>query len=112
MREPQLPFTACRECGGPILARRQDAVFCAKRCQMAWHNRRRTRGAEMYDLVMAMRFDRQEAARVGAYSMLTQLASAARESDLVKRPGRPSWNLGEAVLRIGLTLREGPGDGR
>lgn len=112
MREPMLPFTACRECGGPILGRRGDAVFCGKPCQLTWHNRRRARGAEFYDLVMAMRYERQEAARQGAFAALAQLASSAWESDKALRPGRKSWDLAEAMLRIGTTIRDGVGDGR
>jgi hypothetical protein len=51
----------CTECGCEFTTPKADAGFCAPSCRMAWHNRRRDRGAELYDIIMAQRFDRQGA---------------------------------------------------
>ena len=49
------------------------------------------RGAEFYDLVMAMRFDREAARMGGAWSLLCKIASEFRRMDERDRAGRVSW---------------------
>lgn len=55
----------CRECGEKFTGKRSVAAFCSTPCRKAWHNRRMTRGAQMYDAVMAMRYDRKRATELG-----------------------------------------------
>ena len=45
------------------------------------------RGAELYDLVMAMRFDREAARNAGAWSLLCKIASEFRRIDHRDRDG-------------------------
>lgn len=80
---------ACRECGERLADQR--AGFCSKACRSRWHNRRAARGAKMYDLVMAIRFDREAAEAAGAWSLLCRMASHFRSLDERDRNGRPSW---------------------
>jgi hypothetical protein len=78
---------------------------------MAFHNRRRDRGAELYDLVMAMRFDREHAKDEGLWSHICALASAYNTADKHKRPGRKSYDK-DAHLRLPLTYDAIGGDNR
>ncbi|BAQ17434.1 hypothetical protein GL4_1985 [Methyloceanibacter caenitepidi] len=50
------------------------------------------RGAEMYDLLMAMRFDREAARDAGAWSFLCRMASEFKRLDQRDREGRRSWD--------------------
>ena len=43
---------ACLECGGEC----GKGEFCGSACRMAFNNRRKARGAELYDLFMVHRF--------------------------------------------------------
>jgi hypothetical protein len=88
----------CRECGASFRAKRPEAEFCAASCRKAFHNRRQLRGAAFFDLVMAMRFARQEAQAEGAWSLLCRLAASCRAEDQRERAGRPSWD-GVAKVR-------------
>lgn len=96
----------CRECGMPNPGK---GAFCTDRCRTAWHNRRKARGAELYDFVMAWRFERGEA---DTMAMLARLASAYRDADNHVRDGRKSWDLGEATARVPLAFSPKAGDGR
>jgi hypothetical protein len=84
----------CRECGGQLSGSRE---FCNGRCRSAFHNRRKQRGADLYDLVMSHRFEREAAKEQGAWSLLCRMASSFREEDNQKRAGRKSWETVNAV---------------
>lgn len=43
----------CAECRKTFTARQYNAAFCGPSCRQAFNNRRATRGALLYDLVMA-----------------------------------------------------------
>lgn len=109
MKQLRLPLVSCRECGTPIAGRRAGSVFCRTKCKSDWNNRRRMRGADMYDLIMAMRFDREAAE--GAYSLLSQFASRCRDADKANRAGRKSWSFDDAFERLS-TYTDEIGDGR
>lgn len=79
----------CRECGAPV--DRDDALFCSGVCRQAFNNRRLQRGAQLYDLFMALRFNRPLASSLGLWSILCRLASEWRSLDQVERAGRQSW---------------------
>lgn len=95
----------CRECGIDLapLGLRRGAVFCKPEHRKAWNNRRMVRGAELYDLFMALRYDRKDAQQHGAWSVMTNLARAMRDSDNLLRDGRQSWNLRETLDRLPMT---------
>eukprot|EP00803_Ostreobium_quekettii_P006119 evm.model.scf_5299.1 EVM.evm.TU.scf_5299.1 scf_5299:57-2279(-) len=57
------------------------------------------RGAAIYDLLMAMRYERDEAKRENVWTMLCRIASDFRAEDERNRDGRRSWMPARAVLR-------------
>lgn len=94
----------CRECGGEFYARgtvRRTPEFCGSGCKSEWHNRRRARGAMLYDLVMASRYERH---RNGGgrppLVVIAQLAAQFHELDQLERSGRRSWDFDAVVDRI------------
>ncbi len=89
---------ACLECGAPLLVCVQARGFCDARCRAAWNNRRKLRGAELYDLYMAHRWERAEAAELGVFQAINRLASEYRAEDRAQREGRRSWRRPGDVL--------------
>ena len=67
----------------------READFCRPQCRRAFNNRRAVRGAELYDLVMAHRFDRATARDLGVLALINRAASIFREEDRRERGGRP-----------------------
>ena len=49
----------CHECGAEYETVKHDARFCGTKCRKSYNNRRAVRGAELYDLFMASRYDRE-----------------------------------------------------
>lgn len=104
---------SCRECGVGYEAKKAASLFCSSPCRMAFNNRRRDRGAELYDLFMATRFDRKDAGEARAWALMCSLASAYRDADKATRGGRDSWrDLDEAVAAIPNGFSKQAGDGR
>lgn len=91
-------LNACLECGVDLVPGAREREFCASPCRMAWNNRRRDRGAELYDLYMAHRFERDEAKARGVFQAINRLASDFRREDRALRAGRRSWRRTEIVL--------------
>lgn len=89
-------MAGCKECGSP---KSERAIFCCQRCRLRFNNRRMLRGAELYDIFMAMRFDRERAKDERLWSSLCALASVYRDADKARREGRKSWD-DEAVKRV------------
>lgn len=81
----------CLECGEQFQARDHEAHYCTSACRKAFNNRRAVRGAELYDLYMAHRFERPEAQANGVFKAINRLASNWREQDRRERSGRKSW---------------------
>lgn len=102
---------ACQECGGCFETKRREAMFCGDPCRKSHHNRRATRGAELYDLLMTMRYDRAHAKDEALWSHICALTSAYRTSDKRKRPGRTSFDR-DAHRRLPMTYDVQTGDGR
>jgi hypothetical protein len=82
------PSQNCRECGNSFSAQRATSEFCSTNCRTQFHNRRALRGAQLYDLIMTMRYDRA----AGAWSMLCRMAASFKIEDDRERPGRRSWD--------------------
>ncbi|MGD0024504.1 MAG: transcriptional regulator [Xanthobacteraceae bacterium] len=80
----------CRECGASYEAGRATREFCGMACRRAFSNRRMLRGADMYDLLMQLRFDRERAKRSGAWSLLCRMAAAFKAEDDRERAGHAS----------------------
>ncbi|MDP4024428.1 transcriptional regulator [Methylobacterium sp. NEAU 140] len=89
---------ACLECGTPFTPRKSDAEFCAAGCRQSWNNRRLQRGAEVYDLLMALRWDRAVATGLHVFTALSRMAAGFRRQDIAERDGRRSWTPPAAVI--------------
>lgn len=101
----------CRECGKSFQAKRNEAGFCSVPCRKEYHNRRYKRGAEAYDLLMTLRFDRKLATEEKLLGHLWALASAFREGDKANRAGRRSWDTYHH-RSLPLAYSQNAGDGR
>jgi len=86
------PQPQCRECGASFGAKRSTREFCSGACRAVFHNRRGHRGAEIFDLAMAWRFDRKRAAQARALTLLCRALARFRAEDLRARAGRSSWD--------------------
>lgn len=85
----------CLECGA---ATGSKGDFCGRACKDGFNNRRKRRGAELYDLYMAHRWERGTAQALGVLQAINRLASVFREEDRVARGGRRSWRRPGEVL--------------
>ena len=89
---------ACKECGRAFTASQKTAEFCGTPCRMTFNNRRRDRGADVYDLFMAHRYDRTAAGALKVLTKLNRLAAHFRDEDITQRAGRPSYHAPARVL--------------
>lgn len=96
----------CKECGNSLASVKVGATFCCTECRKAFNNRRAQRGAELYDLFMAMRYDRSEASKANTWTVMCNLARAYRDADKFARNGRKSWDLKEAHARLPIHYSE------
>lgn len=88
----------CLECGDPVHQPSTRPIdFCCGRCRKNWNNRRMLRGAEVYDLFMSLRYEREAAKKDGVWTTLTRLAQHFREADLRERDGRRTWKKAKDV---------------
>lgn len=81
----------CLECGDDFEALKPFGAFCCPAHRRDWNNRRQTRGAELYDLFMALRFQRGLAQALALWKLVCRLAAAYRDEDWRDRAGRLSW---------------------
>lgn len=88
----------CLECGKPVVSVAVNAEFCSSTCRKAWNNRRLTRGAELYDFMMVLRFDRGRAKALRLWTLMCRLVALFRDEDWRDRAGRRSWSPAEQVL--------------
>ncbi len=91
--------TRCRECGTGFAARRDTAEFCGSKCRMAFNQRRRERGCELYDAMMGLKFSAP--GHKPPPGIVDNLLEAYRDADKHARAGRASWqSWGTAQTRI------------
>lgn len=88
----------CLECGDDFEALKAFGAFCCPAHRQLWNNRRMKRGAELYDLFMALRFQRGLAKAMGLWRLVCRLASAFRDEDWRERDGRLSWRSPKDVV--------------
>lgn len=73
----------CRECGTTFQPKQHNAAFCGSPCRRTWNNRRAMRGAQMYDAVMALRYDRKRAADQGVdWTFICRMAEMFNAADI------------------------------
>lgn len=70
----------CAECGKIIEKPARQSRHCSQACRLAFTRRRRDRGAEVYDFLMA-----------GDTQTVAKLVAAYHQADLFARAGRNSW---------------------
>jgi hypothetical protein len=56
------------------------------------------RGAEVYDLLMVLRFDRHRATHLKLWTLMCRMVALFRDEDFAQRDGRRSWSPAEHVL--------------
>lgn len=94
----------CQECLEPLGPElRKDATFCTPACRVAFNNRRAVRGAELYDLFMSLRYDREKATALGVWAFVCKLAQSFKEEDdrfavASGRSGFKSWSNPTTVM--------------
>lgn len=81
----------CSECGVTFQGERRHAEFCTGECKTMFNNRRKNRGSIIYDMFMAMRYERDLAKKFGAWTDMCKLAAHWRREDMEKREARRSW---------------------
>lgn len=87
----------CRECLTPLEAgHKASRAFCSDTCKAKWNNRRKSRGADIYDLWMAMRYERDEAKRLGVWKEMCRLSERWHDED--EASGVKSYDRPEIVL--------------
>jgi len=92
----------CWETGKPLPEGMKDtAHFLTTDARTAWNNRRKNRGAVVYDLIMSWRYDRPRAKALKVFSLLCQLAKEWHDED--KSSGRISFNPTTIEERAGAT---------
>ena len=87
---------SCRNCGAEFQRNRVDQQFCKRSCGSDFHNRRKERGAIIYDLFMIMRHERKAANTIRAWFTMTRLAMYWWQEDQ-SRSGQPSWQKAKTV---------------
>lgn len=110
----------CRECSTPLTGpaspksnsttrASRSTIFCTNVCKTAWNNRRKNRGADIYDLWMAMRYERDEAKRLGVWAEMCRLSEQWNTEDMAaghKTYGPPADVV--ARLKDRGAIRRGP----
>lgn len=95
----------CRECGLPVFSNDARAAFCRATCRGAWNNRRAVRGAELYDLVMAARFEAEATRGLDLVSLMRRATAAWHREDIAERAGRRSYADPEELAKRGFRYR-------
>lgn len=88
----------CLECGAEFTPGAAHGDLCSTAHRKDWNNRRATRGATVFDLLMALRFERTLAKKLKVWTLLCRLAFEYRQEDIRLRAGRKSWRPPEKVI--------------
>jgi hypothetical protein len=80
---------SCRECAQEFTTVKREGRFCSTECRKQHSNRRALRGAELYDLFMALRYERGMAKAKGIWAIICRLGQEWKEED--DRAKRQSW---------------------
>lgn len=89
----------CKVCQATFVQRsKRKAEFCCNEHRFAYKALRESRGADAYDLLMNMRFNREAATGAELWSLLCRLASRWQEEDAAA--GRVSYCRDVKELRM------------
>lgn len=87
----------CRECGSEFKkVRDHEQLFCSSACRTSYNNRRKQRGADLYDLFMTMRYERDEAKALNVWSVMCRMGQDWNDED--KNESRKSYLPARRVL--------------
>lgn len=98
----------CRECGERFESSHHGSRFCCREHRFRFNNRRSSRGALLYDLLMTQRFERDKARELQVWSAMCAMASHWRDEDREDLGGRKSWQDARTVLQEQAFERRGP----
>jgi len=93
-----LGFHVCQWCGEEFAKRGGSQLFCSDPHKTAFNNLRKERGAMLYDLFMALRYERELAAGLKVWSLICTMLAHFREEDRQKRAARKSWMRPQGVV--------------
>lgn len=78
----KIKVRCCRECNTPLPETlKPNATFCGVPCKANWNNRRKSRGSDLYDLWMAMRYERDDAKSLSVWEEMCRLSEGWRDED-------------------------------
>jgi hypothetical protein len=97
--------SVCRECGVACTSNKAGKFFCGTPCRQAFNNRRMQRGAELYDLFMSLRYERDLETDLDLRTAMSRMAQVMRQEDERERDGRKSWQNPNTVLADRLDLK-------
>lgn len=82
----------CLECSAPLTPSRRGNPrrFCSAQCSKTFENRRRSRGAALYDLFRVMRRERDTAKRLNIWTEMCRLELSWNDRDEGKRTWKPA----------------------
>ena len=90
----------CKECGAEYTAKKAHSKFCSTKCRKDYNNRRAVRGAQLYDVFMAIRYDREAATKYGLdRTFISRMGEMFNEEDKGSRVRTVSPTAALAKLR-------------
>ena len=97
----------CRECRETFAASKAAAFCPGTSCRRDWNNRRQQRGAQLYDVFMTMRGERQLTTDlknnqgINLWTVACQLAADWKLEDEQQRGGRRSYQFIPDLIKAG-----------
>jgi len=90
----------CSNCGAEFEPRAANQQFCNPNCRKEWNNRRASRGTVLYDMMMAMRYERDgELSESDLRKLMATVAADWHQQDLADGRER-SWGSVVEWLRL------------
>jgi hypothetical protein len=78
---PDEEHAKCWETGSSLVNAYHGSRFINTKARQDWNNRRKTRGAAVYDLLMAWRYDRPIATSLGVFATICRLLKEWHDED-------------------------------
>ena len=88
----------CMECGEGYVAATTRSKFCCLPCNKTFNNRRSMRGAILYDLFMALRFERGLADKLNLWTLVCRQCMFWKMADENTRGDRNTWRAPSEVI--------------
>jgi hypothetical protein len=94
---PDEDYSKCWETGRSLVDAYHGSRFINTKARQDWNNRRKTRGAAVYDLLMGWRYDRPIATTLHVFVVICQLLKQWHDED--KAAGRIGYLPPAAALK-------------